>query len=338
MNTNENPVENSTQPVVVSSPEVDVLDATATMAVPVVSTVPVPQTEEVPVLDATATMQPVPAEEVPVLDATATMPIPVPEAEPTIQPVSTEEPVLTPTVVVPVGPDNPSQNVPNLGTPVPAPVSSDNPSQNVPNLGTPASTDEGAIVNEKLKSVEINYKPPSKVKTFFLILFFICLIGFVVFLPEITSMVKKYKEGKVHYTPEVITTGKLRCSLDTNTTNLDKSYDLTYHFTDSKLERTNFVITTRGSATLDAETLDALAATCKELSESNLEGVTIQCSYTDGKLVETQKFDLAVLDPEQVDAAFVEAGGNNPEYQYGQDIDIIERSMNASGYTCKREK
>lgn len=198
---------------------------------------------------------------------------------------------------------------------------------------------EPVIVNEKLKKVEINYTPPSKFKMFVLFVFFILLIGFVLFLPEITSMVHKYKSGAYSYKEEKITTGRMSCSLSSSTTNLDKNYDIVFNFTDNLLERTSFSITTIGDPSLDEEALDGLNESCKALMNevSSIEGVTVNCNYTEGKLVEKQSFDLAKIDSEKLDAAYHEVGGNNPEYQYHQDMDKIEKGMNASGYTCKRE-
>ena len=199
---------------------------------------------------------------------------------------------------------------------------------------------EQDMINEPLKKVETNYSPPSKLKMILLILFFIILIGFVIFLPDINEFMAKFKANQNKQVDEVITTGRLLCSLESSTSNLDKSYDLVFAFSDSKLTRTDFTITTRGDATLDEATLDDLASTCEALAKETekLDGVNIRCNYSNGKLIEKQSYQLTVLDPEKLSAAFIEAGGNNPEYQKDQDINIIEKNMNASGYKCVREK
>ena len=266
-------------------------------------------------------------------------------------------------IVNPVVPNSGNNSIPNSSTPVgasstpevspvvtevvPAPTVTPTPvmpSQVASNgvsvdTSSPVSDNSGAIMNENLKKVEINYTPPSKFKVFLMVLFFIFLLGFVIFLPDITSMVEKYKAGKNIIGEEKITTGKMICTLSNSTTNLDKNYELTFRFTDNKLEKTEFAITTRGDPTADEEELNKLASDCKQLSENveSLKGVSVRCEYSDGKLVENQKFDLANMDESGINEAFVEAGGNNPEYHAGQDIDQIERTMNASGYTCKRE-
>ena len=195
-----------------------------------------------------------------------------------------------------------------------------------------------AINNEKLKQVEINYTPPSKAKVVLLVLFFIALLGFIVFLPDISSYMRTLQSGGG--TTEKITTGRLICTLDSNTKDIDKNYELVFHFTDNKLQKTSITITTRGDVSLDEDKLDALADTCKQLKKNveKMDGVSIQCDYSDGKLVETQNYDLASLDSTKLDSAFSEAGGVKPEYEKDQDMDKLESNMNASGYSCKRER
>lgn len=198
--------------------------------------------------------------------------------------------------------------------------------------------DENAVVNENLKKVEINYTPPSKFKIFCLVCFFILLIAFVLFLPEISSYIRMAQSGELNQEEEVITTGILDCSLSTQTTNLDKKYEVSYSFADSKLETMQFVITTRGDVTLDANVLDEMNANCKSLSQSvkKLNGVQVNCNYTNDTLVEKRFFKLEEVDTEQLDTVFTEAGVNAPGYTYGQNIDKIEQQMNASKYSCQR--
>ena len=199
-------------------------------------------------------------------------------------------------------------------------------------------TDRTAVINEKLKQVEINYTPPSKAKVVLLVLFFIALLGFIIFLPDITSYMRALQSGGT--VEEKITTGRLTCTLDSNTKDIDKNYELVFHFESNKLQKTSITITTRGDASLDEEKLNALADTCKQLKKNveKIDGVSIQCEYLDGRLVETQNYDLASLDSTKLDSAFSEAGGVKPEYEKDQDIDKLERNMNASGYSCKRER
>lgn len=202
------------------------------------------------------------------------------------------------------------------------------------------TTDPNGAVNENLKKVEINYTPPSKAKTAALILFFIFMIAFIIFLPDITTMVNKLKAGKESDADQKITTGKLVCEFETNTTNLDKNYRLVFGFSDNKLDSLDYNIITKGDPTEDADTLDELAERCKALKEytNSITGVNISCDYSEGKLEEKQSFIYANIDDEKLNSAYSEAGGNNPQYTAGQDMDSIEKNMNASGYSCKRER
>ena len=203
------------------------------------------------------------------------------------------------------------------------------------------NNDPNTMTNENLKKVEIkNYTPPSKFKMFLLVLFFIVLIAFVLFLPEVTSLIKKYTQGEEKYQKEEITTGKLVCVLNTNTKDLDKEYEATFSFADSELYKTKFITTTRGDSTADTEVLDELAENCKKINTETqeIEGFTIKCDYMEGRMVETQVFELETVDEDKITAAFTEAGGVLPGYRYKQSIDDIESNMKVSGYTCNREK
>ena len=200
------------------------------------------------------------------------------------------------------------------------------------------TTDPNGLVNENLKKVEVNYTPPSKGKTVALILFFIFLLAFIIFLPEISTFMSKMQAGNQEEGPQKITTGKLTCNYSTNTANLDKDYRLVFMFTDNKLEKLDYSTTTKGDPSLDAETMDDLADKCKLLKEftNSVAGISVSCDYSEGKLIERQSFDYASLDTDGLDSAYAEAGGTNPQYVSGQDMDGIEKNMNASGYTCER--
>ena len=44
------------------------------------------------------------------------------------------------------------------------------------------------------------------------------------------------------------------------------------------------------------------------------------------------------IDESEINSAFAEIGGTVPEFSNGEDIDKIEHSMNAAGYSCFKEK
>lgn len=200
--------------------------------------------------------------------------------------------------------------------------------------------DEEEIVNEKLKHVEVEYKPVSNAKLVLLGFFFIFLLAFIIFLPDISSFVNIYLSGGYNTEEEVITTGKLICSLSSTTSTLDLDYKRVFTYSDSKLEKATFTLVTRGDITLDEATLDDLDDKCKQLVSNvdELTGIVVSCNYLDGELTEKQVFDYSNVNMEQLDSAFTEAGGTLPTFEYQQSIDNIEKTMNAAGYTCKREK
>lgn len=193
-------------------------------------------------------------------------------------------------------------------------------------------------INEKLKRVETDYKPPSKFKIAMLIIFFILLLAFVIFLPDLSSLVARYKAGEFNKIDNKITSGKLKCTLSSNTTNLDMDYERLFTYTDNGLDKAEYTITTKGDPTQDEATLNEMNQKCQLLSThtKGLDGVSVSCNYYDGKLVERQSFNYLSLDADSVDSAFSEAGGTYPEFSAGQDMDKIEKTMNAAGYSCTR--
>ena len=295
------PVVNVTTPVVNNVPTTQVIPQTVSYTAPVVNNT---QVATIPIVNSVPTTQAVPQ----------TVPYTTPVVAPTTQP-----PILEPTPII-----EPSTEVPT----VPA--------------VTPQQPDNNAMINENLRKVEINnYNPPSKLKIIVLLFFFALIIAFIIFLPQISSYIRNYNSGTSYEKEkeEVITTGKLVCNMNTNTLYLDKEFEFDFSFADSKLKRTKYIVYTKGDSTTEA-LLDETAEKCKLLKEETqeLDGVTIKCDYSDGKLSETQIFELEVVDTEKLTAAFTEAGGILPSYKYDQSIDDIETNMKASGYTCERQK
>ena len=264
----------------------------------------------------------------------ASEPVMVTPTQATIQPTTQAVELLQPAQPV-ISTEPVQQAVPVVQVQNTEPVTS-------PSITPQPQNDSNTILNENLKKVEIeNYTPPSKLKIAVLLIFFALLIGFIIFLPQISSMVRVYMSGQNQQPSkeEVITTGRLVCSMNSNTTDLDKEYEFVFNFTDSKLKSTKYVANTRGDSTTESS-LDTLAEKCNSLKESTseIEGVSIKCTYTDGKLIESQSFDLETVDTEKLNAAFTEAGGILPSYSLDQDISEIERNMKASSYTCERQK
>lgn len=183
-----------------------------------------------------------------------------------------------------------------------------------------------------------NYKPPGAFKTFLLIVFFGGLVAFIIFLPEIQAFVAQQGSGKV--TSNEVTTGRLICKLNTNTSNLDKSFERIFNYTDKKLVSSTFTTVIKGDITEDATTLDELNEKCRliKTSVADINGISITCDYASGILTEKETFDYKEYDMEKVKTAYTEAGGDVLEYEYGHDIDKIQTAMLQGGFTCNKER
>ena len=220
---------------------------------------------------------------IPVLDPVSNTETPKPVEPVTPQVINNPVPT-TPEVVVPKGFEEQNHSAPTTtpATSVPAPMT--NPVAARPTVSPTVSSqatrynpvtgeemdmkdvnpqaaalEEGAVNNdEKLKTVEVNYKPTSTGNTVMLVIFFIVLIAFVIFLPDIQTLIAQYKAGPVEV--EEITTGKLVCTLSSNTVNLDRDITRIFEYTDKKLVSAKFTTIVRGDPSLDEETLDGLNA------------------------------------------------------------------------------
>lgn len=182
-------------------------------------------------------------------------------------------------------------------------------------------------------------KEISKGKYAAMIVFFIFMFAFIMFLPDISTFVSLKKAEEEQKNAPVITTGSLTCTLSRTSEAFNLDYTAVFEFTDSKLDKLIYTSATKGDAVVDEIPLANLLAKCETLQEEvyGNDGVRIECSQSGGMVVETQTLNYNTLDVEKVTSAYIEAGGVYPEFKKGQDIDGIEKNMNASGYTCERK-
>lgn len=186
---------------------------------------------------------------------------------------------------------------------------------------------------------ENNNKGGGKLQNIFLFLLFGGLLAFIIYIDEITVFLETRKNN-IGQVEEKITTGTLVCESEKSTSDMDYTYTAKFEFRDSKLKRLNYSMEIRGDANLDDAKLTELNNECLLVKEyaGNLNGIDINCSLENGLLREKQMFTYDSIDRDEAMAAFVEAGGIYPEYKRDQNIDDIEREMNAAAYTCKRIK
>lgn len=189
---------------------------------------------------------------------------------------------------------------------------------------------------KKRQEIINNYKPPSKFKTVLLVLFFVLLIGYVWFLPDVTKYVEMFKNDQKE--EEKITTGILECKYSRSTENLDYEYESVFSYSDNKLSKFTYTVVTRGDGNLDKEILEKTNDDCVKLKKvsADFDGVDLSCSYSHDRVITKQIFYYDKIDAIAVSSAFVEAGGTYPEFKKGQNMDKVESKMENSQYTCKR--
>lgn len=213
------------------------------------------------------------------------------------------------------------------------------PSQAVTTNSSSTTQNTKSTVADNTKSTpDKKTKKESNLKYYMTFIFFALLIWMVAFLPEISSFVSNYMASKQQEGVPAITTGTLTCTMNTNDDKYDYYYEADFNFKDSKMYRLTFSATTKGDQNLDAIELSGMMSSCDLLQQqtANLEGVEVSCSLSNGVYENVQKLDYEDLKSDLVTTAYLEAGGTYPNYEYGQDINEIEKEMKASNYTCER--
>ncbi len=192
---------------------------------------------------------------------------------------------------------------------------------------------------DSMNEVNIQNKPPGKIRYILLIFFFIVLFALVYFLPDISSYVALFN-AKKNASQDIITTGSLKCTNSRSTDRFDLSYNLLFTFSDSQLNTLTYTSVTKGDRNLDNVELNELNTKCENLTDitKSLSGVSVSCDFYNGELTENQKFVYADIDEDEVSSAYIEAGGLYPEFENLQNIDSIEKMMKAQGYSCERNR
>lgn len=260
-------------------------------------------------------------------------------AAPAVPTAVSEAPTVTTTPAQPAAPTQPIQqrvqlvnDTPALKAVAPSTTENSQPTSEATEVLETADTKTAEPAAQEKKS-------GGCFQTFFLIVLFGGLFLFIFFIDDISSYIETQKYLKEQVVEE-ITTGTLKCTYENSTDNMDYTYEVKFGFRDSKLKRLDYVKEVRGDANLDEAALTALSTECLLVKEyaSSLSGIDITCSLENGLLREKQVFNYDAVDREAAMSAFVEAGGIYPEYKRDQDIDGIEKNMNASGYNCERLK
>lgn len=163
----------------------------------------------------------------------------------------------------------------------------------------------------------------------------IFLALFVIFLPEIRILSNKIIADMKS---KDISTGKLICSIEKYSDNLDANYSYSFAFKENKLDSLTYIKTIRGDETLDVEDLNEVHDTCKLLRNdvATINGIEVNCSLNEGKAIEKQIFTYDILDLSQLKSSYAEYGGVLPNYKYQDDIKSIENEMVEAEYECEK--
>lgn len=195
-------------------------------------------------------------------------------------------------------------------------------------------------VTDDKKEEVVDNSGPSKGKVFGLIIMFVGLLALVIFLPDISAYIETQKYLRSQPPAEEITTGTLECTMEDSSENLDYTYTFSFGFTDKKLTRLKSVSEIRGDVSLDEAELDKLKAECDLLNVivKDLSGVSVSCKLANGLFTKSQTFNFSSIVVDDAITAYIEAGGQYPNYRNGDDIDSIEKDLLSANYTCKKVK
>ena len=194
-------------------------------------------------------------------------------------------------------------------------------------------------IEEHIKQANENYKPNSKATNFFLIIFLIFIIVFTVFLPQIHNFVSRLQNGDFNKQEEVkIINGTLKCTYENSSSTLDYVYEYNFKFKKNLLISYDRSTTTKGDAALDEDSLNKLKDNCKIMKNEslNIDGIEVMCGIESNSVKTTEVFELKNIKTDSLTPAYIEAGGEMPEYDVERNMDDLEKNMKAAGFTCKR--
>jgi len=244
---------------------------------------------------------------------------------------------------------------------VPEPVQNNQPQPDTiksidPELNDKAKTESGARIetehgdrpqiqtaafeteHKKKELKQGTHDGPSKGLSIALVIFFILLIAFVLFLPNISEYMRVLKEKA---NVSVISTGKLICTNSRSSDKLNFDYTQTFEYRDNLLYKYKYKEEVKGSEE-DTTELTTLYNQCVELEKvaASLKGINISCNFLNTKYTQTQIFDYASIgeNSANIKTAYVEGGGNYPEFKLNENIEDVEVSVKQAGYTCEKIK
>lgn len=186
---------------------------------------------------------------------------------------------------------------------------------------------------EVLEDDKKNNKGPGFFQKLLAFLVINSLLIFIYFLPNIVNFIMR--QEYLFKSHEKITDGVLKCTLDKKSGNLEHSYEFEFSFINNKLTRLNYIDKVTGGVEVSS-----LNTSCVKVQNvaNGLSGVSISCNLENGVFTQTQVFNYGAINHEEAKAVYVENGGLYPEFKNKEDMDELEKKMNADGYSCERNK
>ena len=170
-----------------------------------------------------------------------------------------------------------------------------------------------------------------KFRTFLLIVFFIFLIVFVIFLPDISEFLRS---GKIAGSNDnELKNGVLVCTTERDNDMTSTSYQLEFKFVNKDLLTSTFNITTESE---DKMVINEKHNGCKnlELIAEDLGGIDVPCTSSQNINTMLESYNYRLINYNGL-TKFTEAGGTYPEYKYKDNIYDIKGKLINSGYDCK---
>lgn len=170
-----------------------------------------------------------------------------------------------------------------------------------------------------------------KFRTFLLIVFFIFLIVFVIFLPDISEFLRS---GKIAGSNDnELKNGVLVCTTERDNDMTSTSYQLEFKFVNKELLTSTFNITTESE---DKMVINENHNGCKnlELIAEDLGGIDVTCTSSQNINTMLESYNYRLINYNGL-TKFTEAGGTYPEYKYKDNIYDIKGKLINSGYDCK---
>ncbi len=194
---------------------------------------------------------------------------------------------------------------------------------------TPENTNQVKQIANNSEAFDDNIGP-SKTKVFLLLIFFILVLAFVVFLPDISSIIKT---GKISSGSNEIVNGTLSCSMTKSLDNTETTYEMNFSFTNKKLQVSTFNIITESE---DKKIINEKYLECKNIEEisEKTSGIDVSCSSSSSISTMRENYTYNIIDTNNL-TKFTEAGGTYPEHEFEQDIYDIKNSMIKNGYDCE---